>query len=168
MTKLYAQPYDLSACGFYFSSADEYRIQSSALRNDHGQPVEEFEIEFIEGEDTDSALFEALSVNQLTVAAYFEAVEDWREDDKIKVIIAVGQAGYGFMLGTDNPDKFDVEIYTLGSLQELAMQFVDEHMFGEIPAAIQNYIDYDAIAHDLAMEYDEVEIGGYRYIYRCG
>jgi len=35
MTKLYAQPYDLSATGFYFGSAEDYLEKAKALRNSH-------------------------------------------------------------------------------------------------------------------------------------
>jgi antirestriction protein len=40
-------------------------------------------------------------------------------------------------------------------------------MFGDIPEAIQSYLDYDAIARDLRMDYPEITIGGTRFIYRC-
>ena len=40
-------------------------------------------------------------------------------------------------------------------------------LYGAIPAPIQNYLDYDAIARDLAMDYSEIRIDGTRYIYRC-
>ncbi len=46
------------------------------------------------------------------------------------------------------------------------MQFVDDGLFGEIPAAIANYLDYDAIARDLSADYAETIIDGARYVYR--
>jgi hypothetical protein len=48
-----------------------------------------------------------------------------------------------------------------------AIQFVDDGLYGTIPASIQNYLDYDAIARDLGMDYSEITIDGTRYIYRC-
>jgi Antirestriction protein (ArdA) len=167
MTNLYAQPYDISAHGFYFESADEYTTRASKLLNSYGDQVEEFEIQFIDGDGIDCQLFEALSVSQCNLEAYFEAAENWNEDQKIKVIIAVGEVGYKFDLGKDSPDDFDVTLYQLDSMRELAEQFIDEGMFGEIPEAIQSYIDYDAIARDLKMDYSEITIDGTRYIYRC-
>lgn len=50
MTTLYAQPYDISATGFYFDTADQYAEKVVKVKNDYGQPVEEFEIQFIDGE----------------------------------------------------------------------------------------------------------------------
>ena len=168
MTKLYAQPYDISAIGFYFETVEEFNIQASKLRNSYGQPVEEFELQFIEGEGIDAALFKALSVYQGNFLAYLEAVTEWSEEEKIKVIIAVGEAGYKFDLDKDTPDQFDIDLYELDNLKDLAEQFVEEGLFGEIPANIQNYLDYDAIARDLGMDYSEVTIDDRNYIYRCG
>ena len=100
--------------------------------------------------------------------ACLEAMDEWSADDKIKVIIAVGEAGYKFDLGKDAPDQFDIDLYELDSLKDLAEQFVEEGLYGEIPKALQYYIDYEAIAHDLGMDYSEIRIDGTNYIYRCG
>jgi len=167
MTKLYAQPYDITANGFYFETVQEYNTQASKLRNSYGQPVEEFELQFIDGEGIDAALFKALGVHQGNFQFYHEAVAEWSEEEKIKVIIAVGEAGYKFDLRKDTPDQFDLDLYELGSMKDLAQQFVEEGLFGEIPTAIQNYLDYDAIARDLGMDYSEIRIDGTNYIYRC-
>lgn len=167
MTQLFAQPYDISASGFYFETAAEYEEKAGNLMNSYGQPVEEFEIQFIDGESIDADLFKALGVHQGNFATYLEAIKDWSEEDKIKVIIATGEAGYKFNLGEDAPDQFDIDLYELDSLKDLAEQFVEEGLFGEIPASIQNYLDYDAIARDLGMDYSEITIDGINYIYRC-
>ena len=74
---------------------------------------------------------------------------------------------YRFDLGRDNPDSFDIDLYQVDSLHDLAVQFVDEGLFGEIPKAIENYLDYDAIARDLGMDYGAITIGGTRYAYRA-
>ena len=60
---------------------------------------------------------------------------------------------------------FGEDLYTL---RELAEQFVDEGLFGEVPESFRFYIDYDAIARDLAVDYSETTIAGSRIIYRCG
>jgi antirestriction protein len=52
-------------------------------------------------------------------------------------------------------------------LRELAEQFVDEGLFGDIPERLQSYLDYDAIARDLGFDYTETEIAGQRLIYRA-
>jgi hypothetical protein len=166
MTTLYAQPYDLAATGFYFDSAESYADQASRLRNAYDQPVEEFEIQFIDGEMIDAELFTALRVSQADIGAYFDAVADWIDDQKVKTIIAVGEIGVSFTMGEDDPDRLDVDLYEIDSLHDLAIQFVEEGLFGDIPDAIQNYLDYDAIARDLAMDYGTTTVAGQRYAYR--
>ena len=166
MTTLYAQPYDITATGFYFDSHDDYLEKSRKLRNEHGDPVEEFEIQFIDGETIDSELAKAWDINQCNVSAFLEACDNWHEFQKIIFIIAVGECGYQFD-ETGNPEDFDVDYYEMDSLKELAEHFVDEGFYGEIPESLQFYIDYDAIARDLAVDYSEITIAGTRYVYAC-
>ncbi len=49
-----------------------------------------------------------------------------------------------------------------------AAKFVEEGLYGEIPEPLRNYIDYDAVARDLSVEYGDIQLNGNRYIYRCG
>lgn len=168
MTLLYAQPYDVSATGFYFESIEDYQDKAAKAVNDYGQRVEEFEIQFIDGENIDCDLAKAWGLSQCNIAAFFEAAEDWDEYDKMRFIIAVGECGYVFDPAHADPDDYDVEIYHLDSMKELAEQFVDEGLFGDIPERLQFYLDYDAIARDLSVDYAETEIAGQRLIYRCG
>jgi len=167
VTRLYAQPYDISATGFFFDSADEYNAKAAKAKNSYGWPVEEFEIQFIDGDIIDAALFKALGVHQGNFQAYLDAVESWSEEDKVRVIIAVGEAGYTFDLDTDTPDRFDVDLYEMSSLRDLAEHLVEGGLFGEIRERIQAYLDYDAIARDLGMDYSQTTIDGTSYIYCC-
>lgn len=164
---LHAQPYDISASGFYFSTAEEFQTKATDLRNDYGDIVEEFEIQFIDGDDLDCDLFKALFIHQGDIGAFLEACENWDDQQKIQVIIAVGDCGYSFDAETDSPDDFDIELYELDSMNELAEQFVEEGLFGEIPQNIRNYLDMEAIARDLSMDYSEIRVNGTNYIYRC-
>lgn len=50
----------------------------------------------------------------------------------------------------------------------LFKDWAKEQGYGDIPESLQFYIDYDAIARDLAVEYSETVIAGSRVIYRCG
>jgi len=98
MTKLHAHPYDISARGLYFDSAEEYDAKAAKNRNSFGGIVEEYEIQFIDGDALDAELFQALAVNQANFPAFFDACDAWDQDDKIKVIIAVGEAATGSIL----------------------------------------------------------------------
>lgn len=108
-----------------------------------------------------------MGLYQSNFAAFFEAAKDRDDDQKRRFIIAVGEAGYSFDPEADSPDDFDVDIYEMDSPSELAVQFVDGGLFGDIPERLQFYIDYDAIARDLAMDYAQTEIAGQRLVYRC-
>ncbi len=166
MPQLHAQPYDISANGFYFESLEEYSTKAISNRNDYGDPVEEYEIQFIDGDHIDCDLTKAWAINQANIGPYFDACESWEDHDKRVFIIAVGEVGYSFDPATVSPSGFDVDIYHVDSMKELAQQFVDEGIFGDIPDHLANYIDMDAIAYDLAMDYTETEIAGERLIYR--
>ena len=87
---------------------------------------------------------------------------------KQALIIAVGECGYHFdIVDNDLSVIENVDIYQVDTLRELAELFVDEELYGEIPESLQFYIDYDAIARDLAVEYSETTINGIRLVYRC-
>lgn len=164
--QLYAQPYDLTATGFYFETADQYFEKVKHLTNVHGDPVEEFEIQFINGDDIDCELAKAIGINQANFSVFLDCVETWEDWEKINVIIAVGECGYDFG-PDDSPDSLGVDIYGAENLRELAEQFVEDGLFGDIPESLQLYIDFDAIAHDLAVEYSETTIAGECYVYAC-
>ena len=166
MTQLFAQPYDISANGFYFDTVERYDDKAKSLRNSYGEPVEEFEIQFIDGDDIDAAVFRALGVHQGDISSFLEACEEWDYEDKVRAIIAVGEVGYDFDFKSDHPAYFDVDIYEFENLRDLAEQFVDEGLFGDIPENIQCYLDYDAIARDLGVDYSETTIAGRRYVWR--
>jgi len=166
MTTFYAQPYDITATGFYFETDEEYQKKVKQVTNDFGGPVEEFEIQFIDGNQLDWHLCEAFGLSQASFGQLIEAAETWDEWDKIKAIIAVGECGVDFDLD-DNLDRLEVDIYEVDSLKELAEQFVDDGLYGEIPDSLVNYLDYDAIARDLGMDYSEIKIAGRRLVYRC-
>ena len=93
-------------------------------------------------------------------------MEDWDKHDKTRVILAIGECGYAFDADTQ-PSAFDVDIYHVDTMRDLAEQFVDEGLFGNIPERLQFNIDYDAIARDLSADYAEAEVAGQRLIYRC-
>ena len=164
--QLHAQPYDLAATGFYFETYEDYAEKSAKLRNDYGDRVEEFEIQFIDGEDIDCDLAKAIGIYQANLKQYLQAVEDREDREKPTVILAVGESGYRFE-DTTQPDDFDLDIYHRATMRDLAEQFVEEGRFGDIPERLQFYIDYDAIARDLSVDYSEAEVGGTRLIYRC-
>ena len=167
MTTLYAQPYDITATGFYFDSSDDFDEKSAALRNEHGDPVEEYELQWIDGEDIDSDLAKSWDINQVSLAHFLDAVDNWDQHQKRSFIIAVGECGYPYNPASDHPNDFDVDIYELDSMKDLAEHFLDEGLYGDIPESLEMYIDTDAIARDLSVEYSEISIAGTNLVYAC-
>jgi len=166
MTKLYAQPYDISANGFYFESKEEYEQKSACNFNSFGALVDEYEIQFIDGEAIDAELFDALKIHQGDFHLFFDVCNHWYEHQKQKVIIAVGKCSYSFDLKTGDPDDLEVDIYEMDRLRDLGEYFVEEGLFGDVPERLKYYLDYEAIARDLSMDYTEICIAGKRLIYR--
>lgn len=123
-------------------------------------------ITWVAGDDIDKALFEAVQPGVRDIARYFEWEYEWSEYDKYKYIIAVDECGYMYDDDID-PDDICVDIYPLDNMKELAYEFVDEGLFGEIPANLLGYISYEAIARDLSFDYHETEIAGEHMIYRA-
>ena len=97
--------------------------------------------DYIDGEDIDSDLSQAWELNQMTIQSFFTAVDDWDEDQKLKFIIAVGRCAYAFDYKSGDLEDFDVDLYQLDSMKELAEHFVEEGLYGEIPERLQYYID---------------------------
>lgn len=161
---LFAQPYDISAAGFYFETVEDYDRLAATNRNDFGQVVEEYEIQFIDGDNLDAEMAKAFGLSQGNFSRFLEMAENDSDDEKLAFIIAVGECGYS----ADRADNVDIDIYPNMNMRELAEQFVDEGLFCDIPANLACYLDYDAIARDLSMDYTETEIAGQRLVYRCG
>jgi antirestriction protein len=167
MTYLFAQPYDISANGFYFESFEDYQAKAAKAVNRYGESVEEFEIQFIDGTKLDAELAKAFQLSQCNIEQFLDAVEEWVEYQKFTFIIAVGECGHDFDAANNDVDILDVDIYEVADMRALAEQFVDEGLFGDIPEPLQFYIDYDAIARDLEMDHAHIVIAGIPLIYRC-
>ncbi|MEM9422328.1 MAG: antirestriction protein ArdA [Pseudomonadota bacterium] len=164
---LYAQPYDLAATGFYFEDIETFKTKSRTLKNDYGETVEEFEIQFIDGEALDAALFKALGVHQGNVCDFLETAPDWEDWEKINIVIACAECGYNFDIESDHPDHFGITVYGVNSLRELAAEFLNDGLFGDIPKHLENYIDIEAIAAGLRHDYTETVIAGMPIVYRA-
>lgn len=167
MTTYYAQPYDLHAAGFYFEDATSYLAKIETITNDYGDRVEEFEIQFIDGESIDAKLSTAIGLDQCTILKVMTYIDDWNEEQKLNVILAVGECGYSFDIKSSVPEDFEIDLHADMTLSDLAYIFVDEGMFGDIPANIITYLDFDLIARDLGYDYTEITIAGVNYVYRC-
>lgn len=159
-TTLYAQPYNMDAQGFYFHSFEEYETKSENLRDRFGNVVEEFEIQFIDGDD--AALFEACGINQSNLATWFDDIEDKDENEKIALYFLTGELGYTLDQAIDKVE--DVIIYE-GDAKEAAEELFDECYAHTIPENLRFYFDMDKFARDLEIggDFNEFEFNGTTY-----
>jgi len=136
MTNIYhATPYDISAVGFYFSDYEEYLEKAASHRNDHGDPVEEYEIQFIDGDNY--RLFDAVGVNQANLKDWFERFEDMDEHDAIKVIYLAEDVGYSL---NDMLDRLDDLMLFEGTAIEYAESYLDDTgLLDQIPENLRYY-----------------------------
>jgi antirestriction protein len=143
---LYANPYAYEGKGFYFSSFDEYEKKAEK------SGLEEFEIDFIDGDDVEQKLFKGMKVNQSNLEEYFDALDDLDEDDVIKLVILTDDMGYDVEDAMDKLD--DLVVYgEFDSDKDFAYEYVDG--IGSLSDAlgdnIQNYFDYEAFGRDLRL-----------------
>lgn len=166
MSHLYhATPYDISASGFYFSTYEEYAAKAATHCNAYGQHVEEYEIQFIDGEHLE--LFEALGINQANLADWFEHFEDMDNDDAVVAIYLITDRDLAIneIIRSLN----DVMLFH-GTVVEYAEDYLDQSgMLDQIPKAIRRHIDVEAFARDLVLGGDVTtfEMDGTSYVVKA-
>lgn len=148
----FAQPYNISATGFYFTDLEDYRAKAATAKDDYGMPVEEFEIQYIDGDD--AALFRAVGVNQANLDEWFEllAYLEGNEDGKI---IACHIATEGYTMEELFSCCDDYSLYR-GTAAEYAEEFVSD--CHQIPGNLAFYIDYERLGRDMVLEGSIAEI----------
>lgn len=160
-TTLFANPYDISASGFYFTSMEDYDAKSAALCNECGQPVEEFEIDYIDGDTAE--LFNAFGVNQANLAQWFE-IEDRElsEEEMAAFAYLVSNLGKAPQEALDAIE--DVRLFA-GKASDYVEEILDE-IHPDIPSTLRNYIDTEAMARDMVIngEITVFEHGRTRYV----
>ena len=157
-----AIPYDLSAPSFYFTTYEEYRTKSNALRNEYGDPVEEFMLDFIDGDGVE--LFNALRINQATLGIWFDDFECLSEEDRIKAVYLVQYLGYEIDSVTRRLNEMNL---FQGTAIDYAHDFIaSTGMLENVPEIVSRYFDYASFARDLLLggEITEIEINGHGFI----
>ncbi|QZA78207.1 antirestriction protein ArdA [Deefgea tanakiae] len=151
-TTFFAQPYNTSAVGFYFSSTAEFAAKSASHIDCYGNTVEEYEIQLNEADDAE--LINALQLDQSSVAQYFDEIEDMSASEKVALFYLVHEANYCL---NDAIAKIDEVCITTCSLKDAAAELFDECYLTSIPDAVRNYIDYDSLARDCELNGDLAE-----------
>ena len=167
MANLYhATPYDSSAAGFYFSTYDEFTERAAKQRNAYGKPVEEYEIQWIEGEGY--ALFHAIRVSQANLKRWCETFEGLDEETTTKLVYLIDHLGYTPAEALDRLD--DVQLFE-GTAQEYAEQLLeDTGLLDALAEHLRRYFDTEAFARDLLLGGDisQCEIDGRSWIIQSG
>lgn len=158
---LYANPYDISATGFYFSSAEQFEEKFA-----RHLPVEEYEIDFIEGSAEDAALFEAMRVGQGQLEQYFDDIvplADW-EKAALYYLFAIYSPGMDWHIALRRVED-EVRVRQ-GNAKEYVEDYIDDiGGVGELGrAAGDMYFDYVAFGRDLKFDLDPDEPGDEYYL----
>lgn len=161
--QFHAQPYNLDATGFYFSSNEEFEEKSGKCVDRFGCAVEEFEIQFIDGSSEAAALFCALEINQANFAEFIDLTED-KTADELASIAYLAEMGYSFENAVSDADNV---MLREGRLEDAAEELFDECYLHEIPERLQSYIDYTAFANDCRLSGDLVEFEFAETTYTC-
>jgi len=164
---LYAQPYDLDAQGFYFDSFEDYETKYNKNCNVYGQPVEEYMFDFIDGSAIDCDLFKAVK-GGYNLKAFFMVANTWEDYEKIPLIIAYEENITSEPFNEEvTSDMFeDIDIYYDMSFEDLAWDFIDNGLFGDIPENVKQWLDIEKMALSLSYDYNEISVGNNSIIYR--
>lgn len=155
---LYANPYNIDAMGFYFSSLEEYETKAENLVDSYGNPVEEFEIDFITGSESEQFLFDAINVNQSNLEEFFNCVDEYSFDDD-QLIAGKYLRDNGHTIDSIIENIDNVQVFE-GSASDYAYEFISDcHNLDEMMGTLASYFDYDKFANDLICGGDIVEIG---------
>ncbi len=167
MATLHAQPYNFDAVGFYFESAQEFTNKAEGLTDSYGSPVEEFEMQFIDGDAGDAQLFKACAINQANLDVWFDEIETLDKREKVALFYLVDGAGYDLKQAQEKVD--DVVLYEC-RLREAAEEIFDECHLESIPEGVRCYIDYEKYARDLELggELTEFEFANAVYTVNAG
>ena len=163
MTNQYhATPYDTSATGFYFSNYEDYADKAAKHRNEYGDPVEEYEIQFIDGDN--HQLFSALSVNQANLKQWFDDYQGLEGEELIKAIYLAEDQHCDM---NEILDKLEDVVLFEGTAEEYTDSYIeDTGLLDQIPESLQFYFDTEAFARDMLIngEITELRVDNTDYI----
>jgi len=149
MNTFFAQPYNTDAIGFYFDTLEAYTEKSENLLDAFNNPVEEFEFQFIDGDDCE--LFSACGINQANLSVWFETIAELSDHEKTALYYLCSFSGYTLV---DAMEKLDEVNLSECTLKDAAADLFDEIYLHDIPQQVRNYINYDQFAHDCQLNGD--------------
>jgi hypothetical protein len=160
--KFYANPYAFGVSGFYFETFAEYEEKAEALTDSSGIPVEEFEVEVIDGTPEEVELAGEMKIDQCNLEQCLEVLEGDAGQWPALFFLLNNHIVTSFDMALDKAS--DVCLYR-GYLIDAATELFDECYAHDLPQEIINYIDYEAFARDRRLGGDmrEFEFAGKTY-----
>lgn len=153
----YAQPYNPGAVGFYFSTEAEFEEGMKKLKR---KGIEEFELQFINGDDADADLFNQLKINQMQVGLWFNELQPLSEHEKAG-IYGLHVSGYSDIEEMIEKVKDDNPVIFEGTALEYAREYVDDVGVENMGESKHRYFDYEmfgqAIKNDILTSSDDEE-----------
>lgn len=144
--RYFAQPYSLDAVGFSFTDLADYEAKAAKAVDRFGMPVEEFELQYIDGEHY--RLFNALGVAQASLEPWFELLEEL-DDDGDRYLIACHLAENGYAVDDLSSRWDDYSVYH-GTAADYARELVEDCY--EVPGNLESYLDYERLGRDMVLE----------------
>jgi hypothetical protein len=141
--QLYANPYDTSARGFYFDSMEDYEA-----KYEKNLPVEEYEIDFIDGTKEQAAIFNAAKINQANLAEWFEVMDSIEDFRLPALFFLMTYHGEDFSEAVSKAEELS---FSEGDAKAYAEQLVDdqgglEHLDRQ---TLENHFDWDSYVTEL-------------------
>jgi hypothetical protein len=143
---------------FYFDTAEEYQTKYDEKYRLHG--TEEYEIQFIDGDDAESELAKVVGLNQCNFKLFMDLMERGLSDRQL--------AGVYERLDNQHMSLEDVcaldedeldegilhECTSAYSEREAIKDYAEDYiedcgMLNDMPEELRGYFDYDAYARDL-------------------
>ncbi len=149
MTEFYAQPYSIEHTGFYFDSFENFEAGMEKLNK---KGCEEVEIQFIDGDDHLARLANATSIHQGDVDFWFEELDDLDQTEATQIMFLL-DCGYSLR---DTLERYEEVCLFEGTAADYAYDLINDT--SEVPEHLRYYIDYDAIARDMKINGEIVEI----------
>jgi hypothetical protein len=148
MNLLFANPYNTSVNGYFFTSYDEYLNNLVNLTDSLNQPVEEVEIEWIDGDH--AQLFEACKISHATLSLWYDEIAYLDISEQVEIYYRCRILGQDVQKALNNLDT-DGTIFG-SSLTEYARDYVTQcGILDKLPEEMRCYFDYELLARDIEM-----------------
>lgn len=142
VTKLFAQPYHPGGTGFYMSSTEDWNKGLKSSRH------EEFEIQFINGDDHLAQLFDALDLTMAHVELWFDELEHLDEEEAAKLYYL---SVHGYDLD-ESIEKMENLLLFEGTKEDWAENLLEDT---DYVVNVNFYFDYEAFGRDLRLNLED-------------